>query len=56
MWVCVTIIFVVPAVVVTMQILSPERSHLPEETCAGLNRITGQPFDASKWEISKHAS
>ena len=51
MWVSVTFIFLVPAVVVTMQILSPQRSHLPDATYTGLNRITGQPFDASKWEV-----
>jgi hypothetical protein len=49
--VCVTIIFLVPAVVVTMQILSPQRPHLPDATCAGLNRIAGQSLDASKWEV-----
>jgi putative membrane protein len=30
MWVCVTFIFLVPAVIVTMQILSPQNSHLAE--------------------------
>jgi putative membrane protein len=52
MWVCVTIIFLVPAVVVTMQILSPERSRLPEETWAGLHRIAGQSLGASKLKAS----
>jgi putative membrane protein len=51
MWVCVTIIFLIPAVVITMQILSPQRARLPEETWAGCETIAGQPFDASKPEI-----
>jgi cytochrome c oxidase assembly factor CtaG len=48
MWVCVTIIFLVPAVVVTIQILSPQSGHLPAQTWPVLNRIVGQPLDASK--------
>jgi putative membrane protein len=51
MWTCVTIIFLTPAVVVTIQILSPQSAHLPEETWAGLGRIAGQPLDASKPEV-----
>jgi putative membrane protein len=51
MWVCVTIIFLVPAVVVTIQILSPERANLPAQTWPALNRIAGQPLDASKSEV-----
>jgi hypothetical protein len=51
MWVCVTIIFLVPAVLVTMQILSPERSHSEIDTSAGLHRISGQPLDPSKLEV-----
>jgi putative membrane protein len=42
MWVCVTIIFLVPAVVVTMQILSPQRAHSERETRAGLHGIEVQ--------------
>jgi putative membrane protein len=51
MWVSVTFIFLVPAVVVTIQILSPQRAHLPDETCAGLHRIAGHRLDASKPEV-----
>jgi putative membrane protein len=34
MWVCVTIIFLVPAVIVTMQILSPHRARPSQEPFA----------------------
>jgi putative membrane protein len=51
MWVCVTLIFLIPAVVVTLEILSPQRVYLPEETWAGLKGISGQPLDTSKLEI-----
>jgi cytochrome c oxidase assembly factor CtaG len=50
MWVCVTFIFLVPAVIVTVRILSPARSHLPAPTHAELNRIVSRPLDASKLE------
>jgi putative membrane protein len=50
MWVCVTIIFLVPAVLVTMQSLSPRRSNSEIDTPAGLHRISGQPLDPSKLE------
>jgi cytochrome c oxidase assembly factor CtaG len=52
MWTCVTIILLVPAVVVTIQILSPERSHLPEETRTQFQRIAGQALDASKLVVT----
>jgi putative membrane protein len=51
MWVSVTLIFLVPAIVVTMQILSPQRSHSEIDTAAGLHRIAGQSLDASKLEV-----
>jgi putative membrane protein len=51
MWVSVTVMFLVPAVVVTMQILSPQRSRSEIDTAAGLHRIAGQPLDASKLEV-----
>jgi putative membrane protein len=51
MWVSVTFIFLVPAVVVTMQILSPQGSHSEIDTASALHRITGQPVDASRLEI-----
>ena len=52
MWVCVTVIFLIPAVIVTLQILSPQRADLPEETWAGLQGIPGHPLAASKLEVS----
>jgi putative membrane protein len=51
MWVSVTIILLVPAVVVTMQILSSERAQLPEEAWTEFGRIAGRPLDASKPEV-----
>jgi putative membrane protein len=38
MWVAVTFILLVPAVVVTMQILTPQRRHLPEAPWAALSK------------------
>ena len=51
MWVSVTIIFLVPAVVVTLEILSPRGMSSAQDTWAGLQRIPGQPIDASKLEV-----
>jgi cytochrome c oxidase assembly factor CtaG len=52
MWASVTIIFLIPAVIVAIQILSPKNAPLPRRTWAGLNRIAGQPYDPSKPEIN----
>ena len=53
MWTCITIIFLVPAVIVTVQILSPKNAPLAgRQTWAGLNRIAGQPLDSSKPEAN----
>jgi putative membrane protein len=43
MWVCVTIILLVPAVIVTMQILSPQNSRLPETIWAEAGELLSQP-------------
>jgi putative membrane protein len=51
MWSSVTLIFLVPAVVVTLEILSPRKLYLQEDTWAGLQRIPSQPRDASKFEV-----
>lgn len=51
MWTCVTVLFLVPAVVVTMQILSPQRYRSLHEDLAGLHGIAGEPLDASKLEV-----
>jgi putative membrane protein len=50
MWVSVTIIFLVPAVIVTMQILSPQGSHSSEQALSNLQEVPPQPLDASKLE------
>jgi putative membrane protein len=52
MWTCVTIIFLVPAVVITIQILSPELANLPAQPWPALNTIAGQAIDASKPEVT----
>ena len=52
MWVCVTIIFLVPAIIVTMQILSPHRSRMPAASGVELDQIAGGSLGASKWEVS----
>jgi len=52
MWVSITIIFLVPAVAVTIQILSPGSANLPAQPWPALNRIAGQPLDASKSEVT----
>jgi len=52
MWVSVTIIFLVPAVVVTIQILSPGSANLTAQPWPALNGIAGQPLDASKSEVT----
>lgn len=42
MWVWVTFAYMVPAVVVTIQLLSPPRIPGPDQTQAGLRRVAGQ--------------
>jgi hypothetical protein len=51
MWVCATFIFLVPAVMVTLEILSPQRIDSPVKAWPGLRRIPGEPLDASKLEV-----
>jgi putative membrane protein len=50
MWTSITIIFLVPAVVVTMQILSPPQEDLSQKAWAGFHTIAGHPMNASKTE------
>jgi putative membrane protein len=52
MWACVTIIFLVPAVIVTVQILSPQNPPWLSQTRAGSNIIARQPLDSSKPEAN----
>jgi putative membrane protein len=44
MWVCVTIILLVPAVIITMQILAPIRIHPPKENSSQLQGISSHPL------------
>jgi putative membrane protein len=48
MWICVTIILLVPAVIVTMQILSPQNSRLPETAWSEAGAIASQPCSKDK--------
>jgi len=51
MWTSITIIFLVPAIIVTMQILAPGKTELPDETWDELTKISGRRLDASKLEV-----
>jgi cytochrome c oxidase assembly factor CtaG len=46
MWVCATFVYLIPAVVITVQILSPPRTGPAEQAQAALHRIAGQPLAA----------
>jgi cytochrome c oxidase assembly factor CtaG len=48
MWTCVTLIFLIPAVIVTMQILSLDRDDFAE--AATLREIAGESLGVSKLE------
>jgi cytochrome c oxidase assembly factor CtaG len=52
MWTCVTIIFLIPAAVITIRILSSRGTLLPNKALSEFQRIAGQPLDASKLEVS----
>ena len=51
MWVSVTIILAVPAIVVTMRILAPQQSRAPQRSFTQLNRIASQALESSTHEI-----
>jgi putative membrane protein len=51
MWTSITIIFLVPAVIVTLGILSPKRAGLSDEGWDKLEKLSGQRIDASKLEV-----
>jgi putative membrane protein len=51
MWVSVTLILLVPAIVVTMEILSPARAHWAEEPPTGSRGVADQYLHASKLEV-----
>ncbi|MGA8221245.1 MAG: cytochrome c oxidase assembly protein [Candidatus Acidiferrales bacterium] len=51
MWVAVTLIFLVPAVLVTLEILSPASADLPENPQAEWRRLIAKPLRSSKPEV-----
>jgi putative membrane protein len=51
MWTCVTIIFLVPAVVVTIQLLTPLRAHSSAATEAASSSAVSQPLDDPELEV-----
>ncbi|MFZ0521922.1 MAG: cytochrome c oxidase assembly protein [Candidatus Acidiferrales bacterium] len=52
MWTCVTIIFIVPAVIVTMQLLSPVRMHSSAATQPAPSQLASPPLDGTRLEIT----
>jgi len=52
MWVSVTVILLVPAVIVTMQILAPHDSRVVREPFTGLHRIASPTLKSSTHEVS----
>jgi hypothetical protein len=48
----VTFIYLLPAVVVTIENLSPARIHTPEHAWTGLRPVAGQPPDASEGNLA----
>jgi putative membrane protein len=51
MWTCATIIFLVPAVVVTMQLLSPRQEYSPASAQAEFSGIAAESLDDSGLEV-----
>lgn len=51
MWVAVTLIYLVPVVIVTLQLLSPQKSQAPEETWTVLPTIARPPLEPPNPEI-----
>jgi putative membrane protein len=51
MWVAVTVIFLIPAVVVTLEILSPSKLDLPDEPTAKRQRFLRKPLHDSNLEV-----
>ncbi len=52
MWTCVTIIFIVPAVIVTMQLLAPVSAHSSAATQPVPSRLASPPLDGTRLEIT----
>jgi putative membrane protein len=51
MWVAITIIFLVPAVLVTLKILAPSNSDLPDDPTDKLQRFLGKSLHDSNLEV-----
>ena len=51
MWVCVTVILLVPAVLITMQILSPQKQFPIPEKSVDSSSITGQSLDTPQLKV-----
>jgi putative membrane protein len=51
MWVSVTLVFLVPAIVVTMEILSPTKAHWAEEPWTGSPGVADKYLHVSKLEV-----
>jgi len=51
MWICATFVYLVPAVVITIQLLAPATTGPAEQTQADLHTIIRQPPDASPVEV-----
>lgn len=51
MWTCVTIIFLVPAVIVTMELLSPLRAHSSVAAQPQSSSVESQPLGDSRLEV-----
>lgn len=47
MWMCVTIILLVPAVIVTMQLLSPQHAHSPAHSPPAAQQLEDSPLEVS---------
>jgi hypothetical protein len=50
MWVCVTIIFLVPATLVTLKLLSPSKSNLPDDFTPERQRFLRESLHDSNLE------
>jgi putative membrane protein len=48
MWVSATFIYLIPAVIITVQLLSPSTTHLAERTEAGWQRMVGRQVTAER--------
>jgi cytochrome c oxidase assembly factor CtaG len=52
MWACATFVYLVPAVIITIQLLLPATTDPAEQTQADLQRVIDQPLEASQMEVA----